>query len=341
MSIRSIFFALLLLMALSARAGYAQDIFTIHYPPDRIIKEDGLLGVAFSVTEGTADKVVVRVNNKSFKEISTIKKVICFSVQLEPGTNLIEILAFKDNTLINKINRNVFLRSDLIGAYKDPPPDYRRDSFHSGKREICAECHILEPTEADRKPVNLASLSAGAPDGKSNNTSTCYSCHKGIMSYPFVHGPASVWSCLSCHEENSKPRYAVAKPDTEVCFKCHVDKKQLWLNRKYTHGPVTLGKCTICHSPHASKNAFNLYKRTWDLCVNCHSEMVSGRHVLGDSFSRFGHPTKDRDDPVRIGRELTCASCHDPHASDFPHLWAFEVETLFDLCQKCHKKKMN
>jgi len=33
MSIRSVF------VALPAGAGYAQDIFTVHHPPDRIIKE--------------------------------------------------------------------------------------------------------------------------------------------------------------------------------------------------------------------------------------------------------------------------------------------------------------
>jgi predicted CXXCH cytochrome family protein len=342
MSIRSVFFALLLFCAYPAGAAFAQDIFTIHYPPDKIIKEYGLLGVTFSLTKGIADKVVVRVNNKSVKELSSFAKINCFSVHLEPGINTIEFVALKDDALINKMTRNVFRRSDLIGAYKHWPPDYRRDSFHSGKRELCAECHQLEPTEVDRLPVNVSTPSvAGQDGGRSKKTSTCYSCHQGITSYPFVHGPAAAWICLSCHDENSMPRYAVAKPDSEACYKCHLDKKQLWLNKKYRHGPVTLGKCTICHNPHAEKNAFNLYKRTWDLCVNCHFEMGSGRHILGDSFSQEGHPTKEKDDPVRKGRELTCASCHDPHASDFPHMWAFDVENIFELCQKCHQKMMN
>ncbi len=330
-------------MAISADAGYAQDIVTVHYPPDRIIKHDGLLGVSFSVAEGMADKAVVRVNSEIVREISTLKRVNCFSIHLEPGENTVEFAALKDNVLINKMVRYVYLRAELIGAYRKPPSEYRRDSFHSGTWGLCTECHHqLEPTDADKKPVNVATLTAeGTGDNNGENTSTCYSCHKGIMSYPFVHGPAAVWSCLSCHDENSTPRYAVAKPDTDVCFKCHLDQKTLWLNKKYTHGPVTLGKCSICHSPHASNNAFNLYKRTWDLCVNCHYEMGSGRHILGDSFSQKGHPTKERDDPVRKGKELSCASCHDAHASNFPHLWAFEVEDMFELCQKCHQKKMN
>src|SRR5210317_1608649 len=100
MSIRSIFIALLLFYAFPAGAGYAQDIFTVHYPPDKIIKEYGLLGVSFSLTEGTADKVIVRVNNERVQDISTIAKINCFTLHLEPGENTIEFVALKDNVLI-------------------------------------------------------------------------------------------------------------------------------------------------------------------------------------------------------------------------------------------------
>jgi predicted CXXCH cytochrome family protein len=341
MPVRRISFALLLIAALHCGAAHAQkSIFTIHYPPEKIIKEYGLIGVSFSVQEGT-DKVIVKVNSDKVKEIDRLIRVNCFSVHLEPGTNTIELLALKDGALVDKISRHVFLRSDLIGAYKHWPPDYNRDMFHSRKNELCAECHQLEPTEADKKPIDIDSPSAiASADKDSMKKSTCYSCHKGILSFPYVHGPASVWSCLSCHDENSKPRYAVAEPDSKICFKCHIDKKKEWMSKKYKHGPVTLGKCTICHSPHAAKYEFNLYKSTWDLCVNCHAQMGSGRHILADSFSQEGHPTKGKADPVRIGKELTCASCHDAHASDFPHLWAFDVNNVFELCQKCHHKKI-
>jgi predicted CXXCH cytochrome family protein len=62
--------------------------------------------------------------------------------------------------------------------------------------------------------------------------------------------------------------------------------------------------------------------------------------VLGDSFSTEGHPTRDRQDPVRIGKELTCSSCHNPHASNSPNLWAFDVQSTFELCVKCHYDKL-
>ncbi len=200
----------------------------------------------------------------------------------------------------------------------------------------CASCHSVEPTEADKKPVSIATIT----DKKgSKPKSTCYSCHKSIMAYSYEHGPASVWACLSCHEQDSSPRYAVAKPDAEICYTCHVEQKAEWLSKKHIHGPVNVGMCSICHNPHASDHPFHLYKDTWNLCVTCHVENGTGMHVLADVYSTEGHPTRGKPDPVRIGKELSCASCHNPHASDFHNLWTFGVDSLYDLCQKCHNKK--
>jgi predicted CXXCH cytochrome family protein len=156
------------------------------------------------------------------------------------------------------------------------------------------------------------------------------------MSYKYVHGPVSVWACFSCHDLDSRPGYAVK---TGACYECHVEQKEEWSTKKHTHDPVKEGNCSICHNPHASNYPFNLVKHTWDLCVGCHTDSGTGMHIIADMFSREGHPTRDRPDPARTGKELTCSSCHNPHASDFPRLWAFGVESAFDLCQKCHEKQ--
>jgi predicted CXXCH cytochrome family protein len=111
-----------------------------------------------------------------------------------------------------------------------------------------------------------------------------------------------------------------------------------WSSKKYVHGPVNLGKCIICHKPHGSDYPFYLLKQSWELCVACHADRATGKHVLGDAFSTEGHPTRGYPDPLRKGEELVCASCHNSHASSFPNLWEYEVESLFDLCQKCHNK---
>ncbi len=318
-----------------------QERITINYPPDKVIMEFGLLSVSLTVPAGSADKIQARVNDNEMINITPDQVYECFSVPLKLGINKIYITAIKDGNKIFDETLSVFLRSDLVGEFSNSPADFRKDYFHMKGRPRCAECHKLEPKEFDKTPVSPTSFVAEAFDRKTviEATSTCYSCHKKIAASPYVHGPVVVWSCLSCHDKDSEPKYSVGKPDAEVCFGCHIEQKNEWTAQKYMHGPVTIGKCAICHSPHSAKYPFNLYKPTWDLCVNCHAEKGSGKHVLGDAFSSEGHPTKGRPDPLRIGKEMTCASCHNPHASNFPHLWAFEVNDMFELCRKCHFDK--
>jgi predicted CXXCH cytochrome family protein len=317
------------------------DTITLQYPPDNTVMEFDLLNISLEIPKDSADLIKANVNDKERASIVPDNTYACFSVPLELGINRIEITASKKGKHVFDVTLNVFRRSDLAGDYMKIPAGFKKDYFHTGDTSRCAECHILEPRETDRKPVSPTSFVAEAFDKKTviQSTSTCYSCHNKIAAAPYVHGPVAVWSCLSCHDEKSDPRYAVKRPDTEVCFGCHIEQKKDWQSKKFTHGPVTLGKCTICHSPHSSKYPFNLYKATWDLCVNCHVDRGSGTHVLGDSFSTEGHPTRGKPDPVRIGKELSCASCHNPHASNYPHLWAFEAQDMFDLCRKCHFDK--
>jgi predicted CXXCH cytochrome family protein len=329
-----------LILFIIIRTAEAEPV-TLQYPPDHTVMEIDLLNISMQVPPDSADLIKAKVNDKEKVNIIPDNTYECFTVPLALGSNRIDITATKKGKHVFDVTLNAFRRSDLESDYMKIPAGFKKDNFHMGDTSRCTECHILEPRETDRKPVNPTSFIAEAFDKKTviQATSTCYSCHKKLAAAPYVHGPVAVWSCLSCHDDKSTPKYAVKRPDTEVCFGCHNEQKTDWQAKKFTHGPVTLGKCTICHSPHASMYPFNLYKATWDLCVNCHVDKGSGNHVLGDSFSTEGHPTRDKPDPVRIGKELSCASCHNPHASNYPHLWAFEAQDMFDLCRKCHFDK--
>ncbi len=314
------------------------SMITVHYPMQNTAKEYGLLGTSISVQDGSADEIKVDVNGLEELTIVPERKFICFTVKLEPGENTIEISAYKLGKKIGSVTKNVFRRSDLSAKLRKIPSSFKRDYFHMKDNAECAECHALTHSEYDMKPVSRANFSSENYDIETivSTTSTCYSCHKPIASLPFVHGPASVWSCLSCHDPDTSPKYSVLKPDNEICYKCHEEQKNKWLARKYIHGPVTIGKCTICHSPHSSEYPFNLMMSTWDLCTNCHYEKGTGKHIFADRMFTDGHPTKGKDDPYRIGKELSCASCHNAHASEKPHLWSFDVNTLFELCRVCH-----
>ncbi|GBE06264.1 cytochrome c nitrite reductase pentaheme subunit [bacterium BMS3Abin10] len=324
---------------MSAEGG--RSVLTVNYPPDRTVMELDLLSVSLGLPQGSADMIKVRVNDEERISIVPDSGFECFTVRLSPGVNAIDVTAFKKGREIDSVEFSVFRRSDLEAAYQKAPADFQKDYFHSKKRKECAECHVLVPTDADKKPVNPASFKAALQEGDKQaiaSSSTCYSCHSKITSYPYVHGPASVWSCLSCHDAETEPMYMVKKPDAEVCFSCHVEQGRDWGAKKFIHGPVNTGKCAICHSPHASDNPFNLLKPTWFLCTSCHQKNASGRHIIAGYVYGDSHPTRGKPDPLRNGKELTCASCHNPHASDYPRLWALSAGSAFELCQMCHQK---
>jgi predicted CXXCH cytochrome family protein len=300
--VKSIYFALFFSLLFNVPAHSSQtgeNIVTVHYPSDKIAREYDLMGMSVSAPEGSVDQITVNVNEEEQIVIASKSKYICFTVKLEPGINTIEVVALKDGNTVEYVTRSVFRRSDLSAMNIKVPAEFRKkERFHIKKNSECRECHVLDPTVFDEKPISPATFDRGKYDMETiiASTSTCYSCHKSMNSYPY------------------------------------------WLSKKVIHGPVTLGKCTICHSPHSSNYPFNLFKPLWDLCINCHFEKSTGVHVFADSMFKEGHPTKGRKDPIREGKELTCASCHEPHASNNMHLWAFNVETLYDLCQTCHKK---
>jgi predicted CXXCH cytochrome family protein len=173
----------------------------------------------------------------------------------------------------------------------------------------------------------------------SNDTrteSTCYDCHRAMTAYPFVHGPVTIWSCLSCHNPRATPKYAVQKPDTALCFSCHAKQKDDWMSHKNLHAPVVTGKCAICHNPHASDAPFILIKQKWLLCLSCHVDKGNGKHIIAKYMAGDTHPTHGVKDPRTRGKELTCTSCHDAHASDSPFFITLNAEMGMALCKECH-----
>lgn len=341
MQLKKIILIVLSVIITSVAADAGQEAVVLHVPADRTVIEFDVLNISVSIPEGAADMIRVSVDGKVRKDIVPDSEFECFSVRLNPGTSTVEVLAFKGDALVATFVRNVFRRSDLISEYRIPPLSFKKGYFHMEDHPECKKCHILEVSGYDKKPISPDTFDSETLSSKKvyAATSTCYSCHNNLTQYPYVHGPTSVWSCLSCHDKDSATRYSVRQPVKDVCYECHIEQKNEWNSKKYIHGPINVGQCTICHNPHSSEYDFNLYKSTWDLCVNCHAEKGTGLHVLGDAIFKNGHPTKGRKDPVRIGKELTCASCHNPHASNYPHLWTFEVNDLFELCKKCHFDK--
>ncbi len=332
----------MIIISLCPAAGADQSIITVNYPPDKTVMEFGVLGMSLKVLQDSSDLIEITLNGVQKKIIYPDTEFECFSVPLFVGVNDIHIIASKGNSKVYETSISVFRRSELSSEYTSPPPGFSKNYFHMEDRSICTPCHTLKPGMFDRKPVDISAFPQKNLKDEIKNaaaTSTCYSCHKALTAFPFVHGTSSVWSCLSCHEPGAFPKYSVSKPDARMCYTCHIKQKEKWEARKYFHGPFTTGKCAICHNPHASDYPFNLMKSTWDLCVSCHIEKGSGRHILERYMIGSGtlfHPTRGVLDPLREGKELTCASCHNSHSSDSPKLWRLNVGSGFALCKKCH-----
>jgi predicted CXXCH cytochrome family protein len=97
-------------------------------------------------------------------------------------------------------------------------------------------------------------------------------------------------------------------------------------------------ECASCHNPHTTKNERMLEKLVNDLCAACHEKRSSGKHVLGSSGLGDNHPIAGKPDPLRPEKKLTCASCHDPHASSPRAPFAGIKDKPANLCLLCHKK---
>ncbi len=266
---------------------------------------------------------------KSRHSLPNVKGSKYFSktVKLDNGPNDIVVIGLKDSSTVATQKVTVFYRLDISKNFSTTPPQYKKKVFHTDASEKrCAPCHRMKANESDNIPQNI-------------KDSICYTCHKKINVYSNVHGPSARWECLTCHEKESRPsKYLTKKPDKDLCFMCHTDRKESWDKKKYVHGPTATGKCTICHNPHGTNHEFWLKKAPWELCTTCHEDRSSGSHVLAGFGAGGGHPMKEKPDLLRPGTDFSCKSCHTPHAANSRSLFSHEVNSMFQLCQVCHKK---
>jgi predicted CXXCH cytochrome family protein len=119
----------------------------------------------------------------------------------------------------------------------------------------------------------------------------------------------------------------------DLCFNCHARED---FDRENPHPPAAKGLCLSCHNPHASPNPALAHFPINDVCLGCHPEVGKKPHLLV-TYSDAGHPLKDRKDPKSRYGELSCASCHNPHSSDYMTLFKFPADSPFDICTNCHE----
>jgi len=223
---------------------------------------------------------------------------------------------------------------------------------------LCSACH---PKSANGK----VGLTADTVD------SLCYECHTQFKEEMAGAGSRhkllsqSDRSCLDCHDPHAaNQEYHLKKPEQDLCLGCHVEQPKQATNRdmippekdaskmeylklssKYVHEPAKKS-CLICHDAHASQFPKELRVSLRDVCMGCHGPnaekiiqssnpfplfngLVSLPPKTFAKLSPFELTGKYVHEPVNI----SCALCHDAHASDYAaELYA----PVTDLCLACH-----
>jgi len=286
--------------------------------------------VAISVEKNAFDYIKIYVNGREVAKLSELKDrtCLCYTVGLRPGLNRIRISAYKGERALEDNEVAVFVKS-VLSKISAAPQGFQKYVFHGSQGEKnCLPCHRIEPEPGDLGP-------------SSPEKSSCYSCHKDMTKVKYVHGPASVWACASCHNiNNDTQKNGVPWPDGLSCEPCHGDSLDKWKELKFAHGPTAVGHCSACHNPHGSENPGFLRLQATDLCLSCHEDKASGDHVV-TGFGSGGHPVRNRTDPRNPQKELSCASCHNPHASATRDLLLYESgedeDPMPGFCKECHR----
>lgn len=99
-------------------------------------------------------------------------------------------------------------------------------------------------------------------------------------------------SCGNCHAKAGNYIFKVDPMQDGLCEECHDPVG----TGEYVHGPVAAGSCTPCHDPHGSSYDKFLVSLGKELCLGCHSQNLSKKHI------------EER-------KNADCGKCHNPHSS--------------------------
>lgn len=204
-----------------------------------------------------------------------------------------------------------------------PPAGVPRFRLHGDTAATCGSCHRGQWSPDAGVAVPLDSLA-------------CFSCHRELESAAVRHGPAAGWQCLVCHEPaGAGILREMSQRNGPRCLSCHTALAAAMAVAPVGHGPAAGGFCTTCHDPHGSSQPRLLRESVNAVCGACHPDHLDGRHVTGWSGSSRPHPVANVADPSTPGRQITCISCHDPHAAGYRFLFR-NAASLEALCQSCH-----
>ena len=333
---------ILLFVALSGNAEETTSAVEIIKPYDYIRYEGKDSTFVIEADHNSVDKIVIRQGDRNTTiDVTSELATYCKTVELHPAKNEIFVEAYKDGKILSRDKRESYFYNDVLpGVDVYDAEQYDKNYFHSDENEeACKGCHdMTNNIPSEDEPFDDVT------------ETTCYKCHNAKLNTSNSHAPAANWLCNVCHtgnggeyniDDEGLSKYLAPDPIYTRCAYCH-ESVDDWLASRYGHGPVNDGRCKRCHNPHGSENEFFLRKHIWNLCTTCHTEKaIPGNHIVAGFVygrNKGAHPTKDRADPARPGREFSCTSCHNPHGSTGIYLLRMTGSQPFMVCKRCHKK---
>jgi predicted CXXCH cytochrome family protein len=187
----------------------------------------------------------------------------------------------------------------------------------------CSACHGTVQDKKHPQQKGSIKLIREVPD-------LCYGCHKrSKFQNTDIHSPVEAGKCTGCHNPHTSAFSGLLLSDPpELCYGCH-DKVNF--TKKYLH-PVIIGRRCDCHNPHASNFPSLLSTTVNEGCLGCHKNKGSGNHVVSLSRGKV-HPIEGIGPGTRNTKKMiSCATCHNPHSSDFRKLFP-----KARVCRICHK----
>ena len=149
--------------------------------------------------------------------------------------------------------------------------------------------------------------------------------------------------CTSCHDPHSNQYGQFLVQDNKgsaLCVACH--NVTSWQTASHhlagkswngtgpnpwphtTQSSVAANGCENCHAPHTAGGKARLlnYAEAEQNCFACHNGNVAAKNVENEFNKASTHPIftsrgvhDPTEDPINAPRHVTCADCHNPHAS--------------------------
>jgi predicted CXXCH cytochrome family protein len=275
----------------------------------------------------------------------------------------------KDASLIQAHENQPFEKADCLSCH-DPhqseQPKLMQRFVHPPFAD--KQCEVCHAPPKDGKVV----LTQASP------RELCVTCHADQaekIEKAKVQHPGALGECTDCHSPHAGKSPGFIKPDpVSACLNCHT--AQADEGKKHVlHQPAFQQGCATCHDPHGGDRPKLLRADGNALCLECHGPdsqptRLQAEHVftifngavkLPDDYYKenrvpilplrfgFGHPVEghpvsdipDPKDATKVKVQLSCLTCHQPHASAKSGLLVKDQENNLAFCDTCHKNRID